>query len=153
MLSTKMLEPTKKICYIPNQGNHNEMVRRGTILRNQIPIHAGWATYKVKSNFIIEVLPPEWKFSAPHQGPQVWDLGEREEVALESLALKASRFDHRNSIQLRVAETPLLEGIHKVSSTRRNQGKEVISEVPEPDIPASMRGFPGSKWKQRHWQQ
>ena len=54
------------------------------------PILAGWATYKVKNYFITEVLPHEWKFSAPHEGPQPGDLAWEEE-ALETLALKASR--------------------------------------------------------------
>ena len=53
------------------------------------PIHAGWATYKVKSNFIT-VFPQEWQFSAPHQGPQPGNLAWEEE-ALETLALNASR--------------------------------------------------------------
>ena len=91
------------------------------------PIHAGWATYKVKSNFIIEVLPPEWKFSAPHQGPQPGDLA-WEEVALESLALKASRVWSQEFHTTEGSRNSTLGGYTQGLQYTRNQGKKKWSQ-------------------------
>ena len=87
--------------------------RRGTTVIKSNPIHARWATHKLESNCITEVLPQEWEFWAPHQAPQPGGL------AMGGGVPKESSFESQQGLTTKI---PQDWGIQKLDSWRAYTG-------------------------------
>ena len=104
----------KKVSYTQRERRSYIKVVGGCFCDISHSIPTGWATHRLKNNYITEALPQKWDFWTSPQVPSlgVWHW---EKEPLEHLALRPTGLVHRSSIGLGETETPLLEGAHRVS--------------------------------------
>ena len=101
------------------------MVGGGTTAIKSNPVPAGWVTHKLE-NYTTEVLPQEWKFSAPRQAPQPGGL------ATGGGAPKASGFEGQQGL---IAGIPQDWGkqrlhswrVHTKSHVHQDPGKKAVT--------------------------
>ena len=104
--------------------------RRGTFAIISNPIPTGQAIHELKNTYFTEFLPQEGEFQAPRQAPEpgVWN---QEEVPQSIWLSRPEGLECKSSIGLKKAETPLLEGAHKVSGALGPKAKQWLHRSPE----------------------